>query len=92
MVLEVLISHGQERIRKVNSEFVPRGLKVQAGSIIQVSRRKEELDREVRLLQGRQGGGKVTSVKFAGTTGDRPIARITVQRGDDEYLIEQSIV
>ncbi|GAA0386628.1 hypothetical protein [Paenibacillus motobuensis] len=91
MVLEVLISHGQERIRKVNSEFVPRGLKVQAGSIIQVSRRKEELDREVRLLQGRQGGGKVTSVKFAGTTGDRPIARITVQRGDDEYLIEQSI-
>ncbi|WMT41857.1 hypothetical protein RE628_05225 [Paenibacillus sp. D2_2] len=26
MVLEVLISHGQERIRKVNSEFVPRGL------------------------------------------------------------------
>lgn len=91
MVLEVLISHGQERIRKVNSEFVPRGLSVQVGSIIQVSARKEELDREARLLQGRQGGGKVTSVEFAGTTGDRPLARITVQRGDEEYRIEQSI-
>ena len=91
MVLEVLISHGQERIRKVNSEFVPRGLNVQASSTIQVSVRKKELDREVRLLQGRQGGGMVTSVEFAGTTGDRPLARITVQRGAEEYLIEQSI-
>ncbi|WMT41858.1 hypothetical protein RE628_05230 [Paenibacillus sp. D2_2] len=33
----------------------------------------------------------MTSVEFTGTTGDRPLARITVQRGDDEYLIEQSI-
>jgi ribosomal 50S subunit-recycling heat shock protein len=91
MVLEVLISQGPDRIRKVNSEFVSRGLNVQAGTIIQVSVRKEELDREVLLLQGRQGGGKVISVEFAGTTGDRPLARIAIQRGNEEYLIEQSI-
>lgn len=91
MVFEMLMSHGQERVRKVNSQFVPRGLSVQVGTVIPASVKKEELEKEIRLLQGKQGSGKVTSIAFSGTAGDRPLARITVQRNGEEYFIEQSV-
>lgn len=91
LLFETLISHGRERLRKVNSQFVPRGLSVQVGNIIPASVKKEELDKEIRLLQGKQGSGKVTSVSYSGTNGDRPLARITVERNGEEYYIEQSV-
>lgn len=91
MVFETLISYGEERLRKVNSQFVPLGLDVHVGAILPASVKKDEFEKEIRLLRGKQGSAKVTAVSFAGTTGDRPYARITALRNGEEYAIEQSI-
>ncbi|OZB95003.1 hypothetical protein [Paenibacillus sp. XY044] len=91
MLFELLLSHGNQRSRKVNSQFVPDRLPVAVGSIIPVSVNKEEYEKELRLLQGKQGSANVTSVQFDGTVGERPFARITVMRNGVSYRIEQSI-
>ncbi|MEO3944857.1 hypothetical protein [Gorillibacterium sp. CAU 1737] len=91
MLLEVLVSDGTKRFLKPNSAFVPKGVPVNEGTVIPVAMRKEDLARELRLQKGKQGAAKVTSVRFEGTLGERPLARITVEREGRSYQIYQSI-
>lgn len=91
LLFELLLSHGDQRSRKVNSQFVPDRLPVAVGAVIPVSVNKAEYEKELCLLQGKQGSANVTSVQFDGTVGERPFARITVTRNGIPYRIEQSI-
>lgn len=91
MTLEVMMTEGPDRIRKVNSLFVPKGLPVQSGVNIPVVMRRDDYVKEARLYKGKQGAAKVTSVRFAGTIGERPMAEITVERGGTTYHISQTI-
>ncbi|MEK4516050.1 hypothetical protein NSS64_12280 [Paenibacillus sp. FSL H8-0122] len=91
LLLEIVMMHGQERLRKVNSQFVPEHLEVSVGAVVPVSAKPEEIAEQTRLLQGKQGSARVLSVDYRGTTGDRPLATITVERGGQSYRIRQSI-
>lgn len=91
MLLEVLVTQGNQRIQKVSSQFVPSQLALSVGNQIPVNVKKNEFQRDLRLMQSKQGSAKVVSVDFKGTTGERPIARIIVERGGSEYVLEQSI-
>lgn len=91
MLLEVLISIEADRIRKVNSLFVPANLSVNVGTVIPVNMKKEDVQKETRLLHGKQGAAKVLSVQYEGTQGERPIANITVQKDGVIYHIKQII-
>lgn len=51
----------------------------------------DELRKETRLLQGKQGAVKVLSVHFDGTKGERPIANIVVEKDGITYHIKQTI-
>lgn len=91
MLLEVLVTQDNQRIQKVSSQFVPAQLALSVGNQLPVTVKKNEFQRDLRLMQGKQGSAKVIAVTFNGTTGERPIARITAQRGGSEYVLEQSI-
>lgn len=91
MMLEVMVSEGTERIRKVNSLFMPKGFPVKAGVVIPIIIRKEDYAKELRLQKGKQGAAKVTTVRFDGTLGERPLAQITAEREGVSYRIHQSI-
>ncbi|MNU63182.1 hypothetical protein D3C71_524290 [compost metagenome] len=91
MTLEIMMTEGPERIRKVNSLFVPKGLPVQAGVVIPVVMRRDDYAKEARLHKGKQGAAKVISVRFTGTIGERPLAEITVERDGTTYHISQTI-
>ncbi|WP_145132173.1 hypothetical protein [Paenibacillus sp. Y412MC10] len=91
ILFELLLSHGDQRSRKVNSQFVQVRLPVAVGAVIPVSVNKAEYEQELRLLQGKQGSANVTAVQFDGTVGERPFARIIVTRNGIPYRIEQSI-
>ncbi len=91
MLLEVIISSGTDRIRKVNGLFVPENMTVNVGTVIPVAMKKEDLQKETRLLQGKQGAAKVLSVHFNGTHGERPVAAITVEKDGVTYHIKQTI-
>ena len=91
MVIDVVITEGNEQLRKSNSLFVPENMPIQEGVSLPMSIRKEDLDKERRLLRGKQGSAKVVSVSYLGTVGERPLARITAERAGTPYIIEQSI-
>lgn len=91
MVIDVLITEGTEQLRKSNSLFVPENMPIQEGVTLPMSIRKDDLDKERRLLKGKQGSAKVVSVSYLGTVGERPLARITAERAATHYIIEQSI-
>lgn len=90
-LFDMLVTYGTERMPKEASQFVPEYQKVPVGTVLPVIAKKEELLKELRLLKGKQGSGKVVRVEYNGTLGERPLARITVERGDAEYKIEQAI-
>ncbi|MHA6528836.1 hypothetical protein [Paenibacillus sp. BAC0078] len=91
MLLEVIISRGADRIRKANSLFVPENLSVNVGTVIPVSMEIDDLQKDTRLLQGKQGAAKVLSVHFDGTKGERPLANITAEKDGVIYHIKQTI-
>ncbi|MFB5675830.1 hypothetical protein ACE3NQ_09475 [Paenibacillus terreus] len=91
MVMEVMITEGPERIRKINSLFVPRELPVKEGAVIPVSMKRDDYAKELRLLKGKQGAAKVIAVEYTGTLGERPLAHVTVERGGTTYSVHQTI-
>ncbi|MCA1292678.1 hypothetical protein LBW89_06585 [Paenibacillus sp. alder61] len=91
MLFEVMLTEGPERLRKINSLFVPKELPVKAGVVLPVTMRKDDYSKEVRLHRGKQGAAKVTAVQYAGTLGERPLATITAERGGVVYRITQTI-
>lgn len=92
MLFEVLLTEGSVPLRKINSLYVPRELPVKAGITVPVAMRKDDYLKEVRLHRGgKQGAGKVTSVQYDGTLGERPLATITVERGGITYRMTQTI-
>lgn len=91
MVFDVVVEEDGKRINKTNSLFVPEGTPLQEGLKLPVSFRREDYTKELRLLNGKQGGAKVVDVSYSGTLGERPLAHITVDRAGIMYTIEQSI-
>lgn len=91
MVIDAVINERGEQLRKSNSLFVPENIPIQEGVTLPMSIRKDDLDKERRLLKGKQGSAKVVSVSYLGTVGERPLARITAERAGTNYIIEQSI-
>ncbi|MCY9544482.1 hypothetical protein M5X00_07130 [Paenibacillus alvei] len=91
MMLETILTDEAERLRKSNSLFVPKGFPVKAGVVIPVVMRNDDYEKELRLQKGKQGAAIVTSVRFVGTLGERPLAQITVERAGGSYHIHQSI-
>lgn len=90
-LLEVIISRGADRIRKINSLFVPANLSVNVGTVIPVNMEMFDIQKEIRLLQGKQGAAKVLSLHFDGTKGERPVANITADKDGVIYHINQTI-
>lgn len=91
MLMEVIITSGADRIRKVNSIFAPENLSVQVGTVIPISMELDDLQKEARLLRGKQGAAKVISVHFDGTKGERPLAHIVVEKDGVTYRMNQTI-
>lgn len=91
MLMEVMITSGADRIRKVNSLFVPENVSVDVGTVLPVTMEKDDLQKETRLLRGKQGAAKVSSIHFDGTKGERPIATISVEKDGVTYHIIQTI-
>ncbi|WP_018750546.1 hypothetical protein [Paenibacillus sanguinis] len=91
MVIDVVVTEGAEQLRKSNSLFVPENMPIQEGVTLPISIRKDDLDKERRLLRGKQGSARIVSASYLGTVGERPVARITVERAGTHYNIEQSI-
>lgn len=91
MLMEVIISSGADRIRKVNSLFVPENLSVNVGTVVPVNMEIDDVKKETRLLQAKQGAAKVRSVHFDGTKGERPVANIIAEKDGVTYHINQTI-
>lgn len=91
MVIDAVINERGEQLRKSNSLFVPENMPIQEGVALPMSIRQDDLDKELRLLKGKQGSAKVVSVSYMGTVGERPLAHITAERAGTHYIIEQSI-
>ncbi|WIV17274.1 hypothetical protein QPK24_12495 [Paenibacillus polygoni] len=91
MLMEIIITSGADRIRKVNSLFVPQNQSVNVGTVLPVAMEIDDLQKETRLLRGKQGAVKVFSVQFDGTKGERPLADIIVEKDGVTYYIKQTI-
>ncbi|MEW4371704.1 hypothetical protein [Paenibacillus kandeliae] len=93
VLMEISIQAGENVIKRMNSLFVQEAMltTLRTGMTIPVSINRYELEREIRLLRGKQGSAIVQRVEFQGTVGERPYALITVQRHGRDYQIEQSI-
>ncbi|UYO36027.1 hypothetical protein NF868_02035 [Bacillus zhangzhouensis] len=89
--LDVTVSNGDETITKTVSQFIPDHMQVAAGAQITIQTKKEELDREMGLMQEKQGSAKVTNVEFAGVIGNLPLAIIQVERNGMMYEVKQPI-
>lgn len=89
--LDVTVSNGDESITKTVSQFIPDHMQVAAGTQITIQTKKEELDREMGLMQEKQGSAKVTNVEFAGVIGNLPLAIIQVERNGMMYEVKQPI-
>lgn len=89
--LDVTVSNGDESITKTVSQFIPDYMQVAAGTQITIQTKKEELDREMGLMQEKQGSAKVTNVEFAGVIGNLPLAIIQVERNGMMYEVKQPI-
>ncbi|MEH7794066.1 hypothetical protein [Bacillus safensis] len=89
--LDVTVSNGDESITKTVSQFIPDHMQVAAGTQITIQTKKEELDREMGLMQEKQGSAKVTNVGFAGVIGNLPLAIIQVERNGMMYEVKQPI-
>lgn len=76
---------------KTNSVFVPREAPVRVGAVLPVTMKEQEYEKEARLRQSSTGAATEVAVTYFGTNGDRPNARITVERKGASYTIEQSI-
>ncbi|MGG4480557.1 hypothetical protein [Paenibacillus illinoisensis] len=92
LVMDLIITSGEDSIRKTNSLFVPLDTVVQNGTRIPMHMKREDYERELRLAKGKQGAATIRTVMYEGiTAGERPMARITVDRGGQIYEIRQSI-
>lgn len=91
MLMEVMITSGANRFRKSNSLFVPESLFVNVGTVVPVNMEVDDLQKETRLLRGKQGAAKVRSVHFDGTKGERPVANIIADKDGVTYHINQTI-
>lgn len=91
MLMEVMITSGADRIRKANSLFVPENQSVNVGTVVPVNMEVDDLQKETRLLRGKQGAAKVRSVHFDGTKGERPVANIIAEKDGVTYHIKQTI-
>lgn len=90
-LMEIMITNGADRIRKVNSLFVPENQSVNVGTILPVNMEIYDLKKETRLLRAKQGAAKVLFVHFDGTKGERPVADIIVEKDGASYHIKQTI-
>lgn len=92
LVMDLLVSRGDDRLRKSNSLFVPERYAVQTGIRIPMQMGEQDFERELRLSKGKQGAAIVRTVTYEGhTVGERPVARIDVEREGKLYRIRQSI-
>lgn len=91
MLMEIIITSGADRFRKVNSLFVPVNQSVNVGTVLPVAMEIDDLQKETRLLRGKQGAAKVFSVQFDGTKGERPLADIIAEKDGVTYHIKQTI-
>lgn len=89
--LDVMVSNGDESITKTVSQFIPDHMQITSGTQITIQTKKEELEREMDLLQEKQGSAKVTNVSFAGVIGNLPLAIIQVERNGVLYEVKQPI-
>jgi len=89
--LDVTVSNGDQSITKTVSQFIPDHMQVAVGTQITIQTKKEELDREMSLMQEKQGSAKVTNVEFAGVIGNLPLAIIQVERNGMMYEVKQPI-
>lgn len=89
--LDVTVSNGDQSITKTVSQFIPDHMQVAVGTQITIQTKKEELDREMSLMQKKQGSAKVTNVEFAGVIGNLPLAIIQVERNSMMYEVKQPI-
>lgn len=89
--LDVTVSNGDQSITKTVSQFIPDHMQIAAGTQMTIQTKKEELDREMGLMQEKQGSAKVTNVEFAGVIGNLPLAIIQVERNGMMYEVKQPI-
>lgn len=89
--LDVTVSNGDQSITKTVSQFIPDHMQVAAGTQMTIQTKKEELDREMSLMQEKQGSAKVTNVEFAGVIGNLPLSIIQVERNGMMYEVKQPI-
>ncbi|MER3125407.1 hypothetical protein ABQG68_08295 [Bacillus pumilus] len=91
IMLDVTISSGGQSITKTVSQFIPDHMQVAPGTQITMQTKKEEFDREMSLMQEKQGSAKVIHVEFAGAIGNQPLAIIQVERDGMRYEVKQPI-
>lgn len=91
IMLDVTVSSGDQSITKTVSQFIPDHMQVAPGTQITMQTKKEELNREMGLMQEKQGSAKVTEVSFVGVIGNLPLAIIQVERNGVQYEIKQPI-
>ncbi|MCW6699931.1 MULTISPECIES: hypothetical protein [Bacillus] len=91
VMLDVTVSSGDQSITKTVSQFIPDHMQVAPGTPITIQTKKEELDREIGLMQEKQGSAKVTHVAFAGVIGNQPLAIIQIERDGMLYEVKQPI-
>ncbi|MGD6828580.1 DUF3592 domain-containing protein [Bacillus pumilus] len=91
IMLDVTISSGGQSITKTVSQFIPDHMQVAPGTQITMQTKKEEFDREMSLMQEKQGSAKVIHVEFAEAIGNQPLAIIQVERDGMRYEVKQPI-
>ncbi|MGM0757795.1 MAG: hypothetical protein ACQETN_16820 [Bacillota bacterium] len=91
VLLDVTVSNGEQSIAKTVNQFIRDHMQIAAGTQITIQPKKEDLDREMSLLQEKQGSAKVTNVAFAGVIGHLPLAIIQVERNGMLYEVKQPI-
>ncbi len=91
IMLDVTVSSGDQSITKTVSQFIPDHMEVAPGTQITMQTKQEELDKEISLLQEKQGSAKVTHVAFAGVIGNQPLAIIQIERDGIMYEVKQPI-
>ncbi|MDO7905358.1 hypothetical protein Q5741_02895 [Paenibacillus sp. JX-17] len=91
MLMELSVEAEGRRLQKTSSPYVPPEVAVEVGTRIPISMPRKELQKELRLLKGKQGSAVVETVYYRGTVGERPYAEIIAERNGQRYRIEQSI-
>ncbi len=91
IMLDVMVSSGDQSITKTVSQFIPDHMEVAPGTQITMQTKQEELDKEISLMQEKQGSAKVTHVAFSGVIGNQPLATIQIERDGVMYEVKQPI-